>query len=110
MAGEGETEFKTEVTVIGRTNHKNLVQLVGFCNEGQHRLLVYEYMSNGSLSNYIFGDSRPNWHRRMQIALDQGREIGKRLLERIQEGGIQANRVTLPCTLSACSHGQDEEN
>ncbi|KAB5565120.1 hypothetical protein DKX38_005174 [Salix brachista] len=70
MAGEGETEFKTEVTVIGRTNHKNLVQLVGFCNEGQHRLLVYEYMSSGSLSNYIFGDSRPNWHRRMQIALD----------------------------------------
>ncbi|KAG5250051.1 G-type lectin S-receptor serine/threonine-protein kinase [Salix suchowensis] len=75
MAGEGETEFKTEVTVIGRTNHKNLVQLVGFCNEGQHRLLVYEYMSGGSLSNYIFGDSRPNWHRRMQIALGVARGL-----------------------------------
>ncbi|KAB5565153.1 hypothetical protein DKX38_005207 [Salix brachista] len=73
MAGEGETEFKTEVKVIGRTNHKNLVQLVGFCNEGQHRLLVYEYMSSGSLSNYIFGDSRPNWHRRMQIAFEEKR-------------------------------------
>ncbi|KAB5565161.1 hypothetical protein DKX38_005215 [Salix brachista] len=71
MAGEGKTEFKTEVKVIGRTNHKNLVQLVGFYNEGQHRLLVYEYMSSGSLSNYIFGDSRPNWHRRMQIAFGQ---------------------------------------
>ncbi|KAG5250055.1 G-type lectin S-receptor serine/threonine-protein kinase [Salix suchowensis] len=75
MAGEGETEFKTEVKVIGRTNHKNLVQLVGFCNEGQHRLLVYEYMSNGSLSNYIFGDSRPNWHRRMQIAFGVARGL-----------------------------------
>uniref|UniRef100_A0A6N2KKL3 non-specific serine/threonine protein kinase n=1 Tax=Salix viminalis TaxID=40686 RepID=A0A6N2KKL3_SALVM len=75
MAGEGETEFKTEVTVIGRTNHKNLVQLVGFCNEGQHRLLVYEYMSGGSLSNYIFGDSRPNWHRRLQIAFGVARGL-----------------------------------
>ncbi|KAB5565148.1 hypothetical protein DKX38_005202 [Salix brachista] len=54
MAGEGETEFKTEVKVIGRTNHKNLVQLVGFCNEGQHRLLVYEYMSSGSLLQIKF--------------------------------------------------------
>uniref|UniRef100_A0A6N2K7G5 Receptor-like serine/threonine-protein kinase n=1 Tax=Salix viminalis TaxID=40686 RepID=A0A6N2K7G5_SALVM len=66
MAGEGETEFKTEVTVIGRTNHKNL---------GQHRLLVYEYMSGGSLSNYIFGDSRPNWHRRLQIAFGVARGL-----------------------------------
>ncbi|KAJ6934688.1 G-type lectin S-receptor-like serine/threonine-protein kinase LECRK2 [Populus alba x Populus x berolinensis] len=70
MAGEGDTEFNTEVKVIGRTNHKNLVQLVGFCKEGQNRLLVYEYMSSGSLSNYIFGYSRPSWHRRMQIAFD----------------------------------------
>ncbi|KAJ7005186.1 hypothetical protein NC653_009868 [Populus alba x Populus x berolinensis] len=70
MAGEGDKEFNTEVKVIGRTNHKNLVQLVGFCNEGQHRLLVYEYMSNGSLANFLFGDSRPNWYRRMQIAFD----------------------------------------
>ncbi|KAJ6387817.1 hypothetical protein OIU77_026395 [Salix suchowensis] len=75
MAGEGETEFKTEVKVIGRTSHKNLVQLVGFCNQGQHRLLVYEYMSNGSLSNYIFGDSRPNWHRRMEIAFGVARGL-----------------------------------
>ncbi|KAG6781747.1 hypothetical protein POTOM_014660 [Populus tomentosa] len=73
MAGEGDTEFNTEVKVIGRTNHKNLVQLVGFCNEGQNRLLVYEYMSSGSLSNYIFGYSRPSWHRRMQIAFGVAR-------------------------------------
>ncbi|CAK7339232.1 unnamed protein product [Dovyalis caffra] len=49
MIREGEQEFRTEVKVIGRTNHKNLVQLLGFCDEGQQRLLVYEYMSNGSL-------------------------------------------------------------
>ncbi|KAB5520238.1 hypothetical protein DKX38_024557 [Salix brachista] len=43
---EGEKEFKTEVSVIGQTHHKNLVRLVGFCDEGEHRLLVYEYMTN----------------------------------------------------------------
>ena len=75
MAGEGDTEFNTEVKVIGRTNHKNLVQLVGFCNEGENRLLVYEYMSSGSLSNYIFGYTRPSWHRRMQIAFGVARGL-----------------------------------
>uniref|UniRef100_A0A7N2R284 Receptor-like serine/threonine-protein kinase n=1 Tax=Quercus lobata TaxID=97700 RepID=A0A7N2R284_QUELO len=40
---EGEKEFKTEVNVIGQTHHKNLVRLLGYCNEGQHWLLVYEY-------------------------------------------------------------------
>ncbi|KAI5596257.1 hypothetical protein BDE02_03G194400, partial [Populus trichocarpa] len=75
MAGEGDTEFNTEVKVIGRTNHKNLVQLIGFCNEGENRLLVYEYMSGGSLSNYIFGYSRPSWHRRMQIAFECSSQI-----------------------------------
>ncbi|TMX02489.1 hypothetical protein EJD97_021414, partial [Solanum chilense] len=42
--GEGEEVFEAEVNSISRTNHKNLVQLLGFCNEGQHRLLVYEHM------------------------------------------------------------------
>ena len=40
---EGEKEFKTEVSVIGQTYHKNLVWLLGYCDEGQHRFMVYEY-------------------------------------------------------------------
>ena len=66
---EREQEFKTEVNAIGRTNHKNLVNLLGFCNEGQHRLLVFEFMSNGSLSSFLFGSSRPSWYQRVQIAM-----------------------------------------
>nr|XP_023915155.1 G-type lectin S-receptor-like serine/threonine-protein kinase LECRK3 [Quercus suber] len=65
---EGEKEFKTEVSTIGQTHHKNLVRLLGYCDEGQHRLLVYEYMSNGSLANFLFGISRPHWNQRVQIA------------------------------------------
>jgi len=75
MVREGEGEFKTEVSAIGRTNHKNLIQLLGFCNEGQHRLLVYEFMSNGSLASFLFGDSRPNWNRRIHIAFGTARGL-----------------------------------
>ncbi|KAL5765050.1 hypothetical protein ACOSP7_017355 [Xanthoceras sorbifolium] len=74
-ASEGEREFKAEVSAIGRTNHKNLVQLLGFCDEGRHRLLVFEYVSNGSLANFLFGKSRPSWHERMQIAIGTARGL-----------------------------------
>ncbi|GMP79414.1 hypothetical protein CsSME_00034967 [Camellia sinensis var. sinensis] len=50
---EGEREFQTEIKVIGRTHHRNLVHLIGYCLDGPHRLLVYEYMSNGSLADFI---------------------------------------------------------
>ncbi|KAK4539943.1 hypothetical protein RGQ29_031866 [Quercus rubra] len=65
---EGEKEFKTEVSVIGQTHHKKFSPLLGYCDEGQHRLLVYEYMSNGSLASFLFGIFRPHWNQRMQIA------------------------------------------
>ncbi|KAL5577864.1 hypothetical protein UlMin_019563 [Ulmus minor] len=70
-----EQEFKAEVFAIGHTNHKNLVKLIGFCNEDQHRLLVYEFMSNGSLASFLFRPSRPSWHQRMKIALDTARGL-----------------------------------
>lgn len=75
MAMEGEQEFNAEVRSISRTNHKNLVQLLGYCNEGQHRLLVYEYMSNGSLASYLFVSPRPNWYKRVQIASTTARGL-----------------------------------
>ncbi|KAJ0510992.1 putative protein kinase RLK-Pelle-SD-2b family [Helianthus annuus] len=65
---DGEKEFQAEVNAIARTHHKNLVQLLGYCDEGEQRLLVYEYMSNGTLANFLFGDSRPSWKHRSNIA------------------------------------------
>ncbi|KAL3751072.1 hypothetical protein ACJRO7_011962 [Eucalyptus globulus] len=64
-----EKEFRTEMNVIGQTHHKNLVRLLGFCDEGQERLLVYEFLSNGTLWSLLFtGESRPSWNQRCQIA------------------------------------------
>lgn len=54
LADQGEKQFRMEVAVIGSTHHMNLVRLCGFCAEGKHRLLVYEYMRKGSLDKYLF--------------------------------------------------------
>ncbi|KAK3439475.1 hypothetical protein EUGRSUZ_C04348, partial [Eucalyptus grandis] len=70
--GERENEFEREVSAIGQTNHKHLVQLLGFCNEGQHRLLVYEFMSNDTLADFLFGISKPTWYKRIEIAYVRG--------------------------------------
>ncbi|KAJ1287212.1 hypothetical protein BS78_03G413700 [Paspalum vaginatum] len=72
---EGEREFQREVRAIGRTSHRNLVRLLGFCHEGANRLLVYEYMSNGSLAERLFVKSHPSWGERMGIALDVARGL-----------------------------------
>nr|XP_023920314.1 G-type lectin S-receptor-like serine/threonine-protein kinase LECRK3 [Quercus suber] len=76
LVEEGEREFRAEMQAIGRTHHKNLVRLLGYCAEGSKRLLVYEYMSNGSLANILFkGVRRPDWDERVRITLDVARGI-----------------------------------
>lgn len=72
---ETEKEFMVEVQTIGQTFHKNLVWLLGFCNEGTERLLVYEFMTNGSLNRLLFDDVRPNWNTRVHIALGVARGL-----------------------------------
>lgn len=72
---DSDKEFKTEVNAIGQTHHKNLVRLLGYCDEGQHRILVYEFLSSGTLASFLFGDSKPNWNRRVQIAFGIARGL-----------------------------------
>ncbi|XAR52268.1 Non-specific serine/threonine protein kinase, partial [Bertholletia excelsa] len=69
----GEKEFITEVNTIGSMHHMNLVRLCGYCSEGSHRLLVYEFMKNGSLDKWIFPthkcqDRLLDWSTRFHIA------------------------------------------
>ncbi|KHN47152.1 G-type lectin S-receptor-like serine/threonine-protein kinase LECRK2 [Glycine soja] len=76
IADEGEREFRTEITAIARTHHKNLVKLIGFCINGARKLLVYEYVSNGSLASLLFNDEKHmSWRDRLKIALDVARGV-----------------------------------
>lgn len=76
LVEDGEQEFQREVRAIGRTSHRNLVRLLGFCHEGANRLLVYEFMSNGSLADFLFnGASCPAWPDRFGVALDVARGL-----------------------------------
>ncbi|KAJ0973081.1 hypothetical protein J5N97_021040 [Dioscorea zingiberensis] len=72
--GQAEKEFKVEVEAIGKVRHKNLVGLLGYCAEATKRLLVYEYVDNGTLEQWLHGDvgtfSPLTWDIRMKIALD----------------------------------------
>ncbi|KAF8006268.1 hypothetical protein BT93_K0532 [Corymbia citriodora subsp. variegata] len=71
--GQVKKSFIAEVETIGSIHHVNLVRLVGFCAEKSHRLLVYEYMSNGSLDRWIFHKSNEcvlDWQQRKNIILD----------------------------------------
>ncbi|KAG6751908.1 hypothetical protein NC652_031127 [Populus alba x Populus x berolinensis] len=74
---KAEKEFMTELKIIGRTYHKNLVRLLGFCVENDQQLLVYELMANGSLANLLFGkgSERPNWVLRSKMVLEIARGL-----------------------------------
>lgn len=71
--GQAEKEFKVEVEAIGKVRHKNLVGLVGYCADGPQRILVYEYVDNGTLEQWLHGDvggvSPLTWDIRMKIAI-----------------------------------------
>ncbi|KAM6549332.1 hypothetical protein CsatB_021008 [Cannabis sativa] len=85
---QGEREFQTEVSLLGRLHHRNLVNLVGYCVDKGQRMLLYQFMSNGSLASILYGSEGGeervlNWDERLQIALDISHGI-----EYLHEGAV----------------------
>ncbi|KAI3729454.1 hypothetical protein L6452_18114 [Arctium lappa] len=79
LKGKGE-DFVNEVASVGRTSHVNIVSLMGFCLEGRHRALIYEFMPNGSLERFIYGwgsssNSHLGWGKLLQIAIGIARGL-----------------------------------
>ncbi|KAF8718344.1 hypothetical protein HU200_025323 [Digitaria exilis] len=77
--GQAEKEFKVEVEAIGKVRHKHLVGLIGYCAEGPKRMLLYEFVENGNLEQWLHGDVGPvsplTWEIRMKIAVGTAKGI-----------------------------------
>ncbi|KAJ1298947.1 hypothetical protein BS78_01G493300 [Paspalum vaginatum] len=76
---QGLQEWQSEVNFLGKLSHPNLVKLLGYCGEDRELLLVYEFMSKGSLENHLFrrgGNLEAlSWSRRLKIAIGAARGL-----------------------------------
>ncbi|KAB1222985.1 Cysteine-rich receptor-like protein kinase 29 [Morella rubra] len=77
-SGQGDLEFKNEILLVARLQHRNLVRLFGFCLEGNERLLIYELVSNSSLDQFLFDPIKRScldWERRYRIIVGIARGL-----------------------------------
>ncbi|XP_056861245.1 probable receptor-like protein kinase At5g18500 [Raphanus sativus] len=77
--GQADKDFRVEVEAIGHVRHKNLVRLLGYCMEGTQRMLVYEYVNNGNLEQWLRGDNQNHeyltWDARMKILIGTAKAL-----------------------------------
>ncbi|KAG6486832.1 proline-rich receptor-like protein kinase PERK9 [Zingiber officinale] len=76
-SGQGEREFKAEVEIISRVHHRHLVSLVGYCISDNQRLLVYDYVPNGTLESHLHGKGQlvMEWTTRVKVAAGSARGL-----------------------------------
>ncbi|XP_017978700.1 PREDICTED: G-type lectin S-receptor-like serine/threonine-protein kinase At4g27290 [Theobroma cacao] len=75
---QGISEFKNEVMLVAKLQHRNLVKLLGVCTQGEERMLIYEHMENKSLDQFIFDSRRSkmlDWKRRLDVIVGIARGL-----------------------------------